>query len=96
MAPAPLHTAGRAVLALSLTRDVALTRLTRTQAAKVAYVSSYNVALAAIATPAEIENLKFGHIKLSDRAKAHAHPHALSDAEVLRPSIVSASIASGL
>jgi hypothetical protein len=62
----------RALLALSLTRDVTLTRLTRAQAARVVEVPPYSVAIAALATLDERFGLKQGRITLSDVRKAHA------------------------
>jgi hypothetical protein len=77
-----LHTGGRAVMALSLMADGAtITDLSPVQAASLAGVGLYAVALAAIATPDERSGLMRGNLRLSDVRKAHARKQ--SDADIV-------------
>ena len=72
---------GRAVAALSLTRDATLTRLTRNQATRLTGQSPYNLSIASLATPDERDLLLRGVIRLSDVRRGHARARELSDAE---------------
>jgi hypothetical protein len=77
-----MRSGARAILALSLTRDAPIARLSRKQAARLTGVSRYSIALAAIATPAEGEALHHGTLSLKDVRKAHARPRNVTDDEI--------------
>ena len=72
----------RALLALSLINGEPIPRLSHRQAAEATGVSRYRIALAALATPGEVEMVRAKRLRLSDVRRARAVKVKVTDTQI--------------